>query len=53
MKADEHEEIAKAVEMCRENGWERAAFILARAWHEEIHKARKAKRKPVDDDKED
>jgi hypothetical protein len=42
----EHQELAQAVKMCQENGWKKAAFILGRAWSEEIKAGRKTRKRP-------
>jgi hypothetical protein len=41
----EHAELAQAVQMLRDAGYERAAFLLGRAWHDEIEKAKKRRKR--------
>jgi hypothetical protein len=44
---DDPHELAKACHLCRQNGFEKAAFILGREWGNEIRAKRKPRRKMV------
>jgi hypothetical protein len=44
---DDSHELAKACHLCRQNGFEHAAFILGREWGNEIRAKRKPRRKMV------
>lgn len=46
----EHAELAQAVQMLRDAGYERPAFLLSRAWREENERAKKRRKRRATDE---